>query len=120
MVVGGDDRSGEACYYHDAMFCVGFGDRLHMGIIVKEDDPLLTTERGRLVRGNGGFINGGLDARYFQHAPISPFGYRQGLQGTDATYLGTDPKKMWPEVVRESRQWLDELKSSGVVRFTPL
>ncbi len=95
-----NDAFGEGCYFSDAMICVGFGDRLKVGIVVEDGDPLLTTDRWRVKRGEGGIELGGMDGRYFQHAPVTPLQYRSGLTGVEDSYLGTNTTKLWPDGVR--------------------
>jgi hypothetical protein len=92
------DAFGEACYFRDAMVCVGFGDALRVGLVVPEGDPLLDSPV-LVNRHLPGFRQGGMDYRYFQHAPVPPFGYSAGLPNGSRPHLGTDPEKRWPDTV---------------------
>ena len=49
-----NDAFGEGCYFSDAMICVGFGDRLKVGMVGADGDPAVSTDRGRVKRGGGG------------------------------------------------------------------
>jgi hypothetical protein len=98
------DAFGEACYFRDAMVCVGFGDRLRVGLVVAEGDPLLL-EPVRVNRNLPEFPQGSMDGRYFQHAPVPPSGYAAGLGSGTQRHLGTDPDKRWPDTVRRCRGW---------------
>jgi hypothetical protein len=86
------------------MVCVGFGDRLRVGLVVPDGDPLLA-EPFRVNRNVQGFQQGGMDSRYFQHAPVPPFGYMAGLGSAEVHRVGTDPDKRWPDTVGVGRGW---------------
>ena len=92
-----NDAFGEGCYFRDAIVCVGFGNRLRVGLVVNASDPLLKAPQAV----SGG--HGRMEFRYFQHAPVTPHGYKSGLHGSNTPYLGTAPDKLWKDMVSGSK-----------------
>ena len=78
------DATGEGCYFHDAMVCVGLHSQSLVGIVVEEGDELLA--HPELVdRRLPGFQTSG-------EASL-PKGFVSGLRSTPKPYIGTNPAK---------------------------
>jgi hypothetical protein len=84
---------GEACYFRDALVCVGFPERRRVGIVVPTGDKLWVELAGAKGRGRPR-----VDPGSHEQVPFLPAGFRIGLNKS-TTYVGTHPLKRWPDMV---------------------
>lgn len=89
------------CHFRNVTFCVGFGNRRVVGLVVEDaSDPLFLLYPNR--EGSVQFTDRSprnYISRYFSRAPFIPKTFAIGLQADAGSgRLGSDPSKTWPDV----------------------